>query len=172
MKITRIAIAGLCCIGSALAQDAGQDNDNRNRVPVALQEALDLSDTQIDQLRDNNRTMGDEIRPVARQIADKRREMRLEMRAESPNESIIGTITMERQQLTDEVQAIQAKYQTSAKELLTFDQLFKLQPIEAAAAFTFEVRQADQYNLVMLPEPDQGDSGGARQQPGGPIRRR
>ena len=168
MKITRIAIAGLCCIGSALAQDAGQDNDNRNRVPVALQEALDLSDTQIDQLRDNNRTMGDEIRPVARQIADKRREMR----AESPNESIIGTITMERQQLTDEVQAIQAKYQTSAKELLTFDQLFKLQPIEAAAAFTFEVRQAAQYNLVMLPEPDQGDSGGARQQPGGPIRRR
>ena len=51
MQIKRIAIVALFCVGSAFSQDAdtGMTNEDRFRVPEALQQALGLSEMQIEQ---------------------------------------------------------------------------------------------------------------------------
>ena len=154
MNTMRILIAALLCVGAAVAQDADQDNDRRIRGPVELQEALSLTDTQVQQLRDNNWAMEHEMRPIAREIGAKQRELRRETRAESPNEAIVGTVTMEIAELQEQLQAIREAYQATAKGFLNFEQLFALQPIESAAEHAYEVRQAAQVNLIFLPEPD------------------
>ena len=160
MRVTRIAIAALICIGAAFSQDSenGITNDGRFRVPEALQQTLGLTETQIEQLRDNNRSMVEEVRPLARQLARKQRELRRETRSEAPNETIIGTITLEISEINDAINAIRARYQASARTILNPLQLEALKPIESAAARVYQVRQAAQFNLAMLPEREEPDT--------------
>ena len=171
MQTNRIAIAVLFCVGAALAQDSenGMTNDDRFRVPEALQQTLGLTEVQIEQLRDNNRSMVEEVRPLARQLARKQRDLRRETRSETPNETIIGTITLEISEINGAIDAIRARYQASARTILNPFQLEALKPIESAAARVYQVRQAAQFNLVMLPERDEPDDpqGPGRQQPRG-----
>ena len=168
MKITRVIAAAVLCAGTALAQDAdsGMTSEDRFRVPEALQQALGLSDTQIEQLRENNSAMVEEVRPVARRLAEKFRELRRETTADSPNQSIIGAITLEIGEINGAIDAIRARYQESARAYLNPLQVEALRPIEAAAAHVSQVRQAAQFNLIMIPE--EGAAGvrqGARRQP-------
>lgn len=169
MRITRIVTAALFCVGSAFAQDAdnGMANDDRFRVPEALQQTLGLTDMQLEQLRENNRAMVEEVRPLARELARKSRDLRRETRSDAPNESIIGTITVEIVEINGAMDEIRARYEESARSFLNPLQLEALKPIEAAAARVYQVRQAAQFNLVELPEQDPPDNelGGRRQQP-------
>ncbi len=170
MQITRIVMAALFCVGSAFALNADNEsaNDDRFRVPEALQQTLGLTDMQLEQLRENNRAMVEEVRPLARQLARKSRELHRETQPDAPNESIIGTITMEIIEVIGEMDEIRARYQESARAFLNPLQLEALKPIEVAAARVCQVRQAAQFNLVELPEQDGPDNeyGGRRQQPG------
>lgn len=168
MQFKRIAIAALFCVGSAFSQDAdsGMANDDRFRVPEALQQALGLSDTQIEQLRENNRAMVEEVRPLARQLAEKFRELRRETAADSPSESIIGAVTLEIIEINGEIDTIRASYQESARAFLNALQVEALRPIETAAARVYQVRQAAQFNLIVLPEEGAAsDRQGGRRQP-------
>lgn len=168
MQIKRIAIAALFCVGSAFSQDAdtGMSDDDRFRVPEALQLALGLSDMQIEQLRENNRAMVDEVRPMARQLTEKFRELRRETAADSPNQSIIGAVTLEIIEINSAIDTIRVRYQESARAFLNALQVEALKPIQAAADRVYQIRQAAQFNLIVLPEEDaQGDRPGGRRQP-------
>ena len=156
MQIKRIAFAALFCVGTAFSQDAdtGTANDDRFQIPEALQQALGLSVAQLEQLRENNRAMVEEVRPVARQLSEKIRELRRETASSSPNQAIIGAITLEMIEINGAIDAIRVRYQGSARAFLDALQLEALKPIEAAAARVHEVRQASQFNLVVLPEDD------------------
>ena len=96
--------------------------------------------------------MVEEVRPVARQLAEKFRELRRETAASSPNQTIIGAITLEIIEINGAIDAIRARYQESARALLNALQVEALTPIEAAAARVNQVRQAAQFNLIVLPE--------------------
>lgn len=159
MQVKRIAIAALFCVGSAFSQDAdtGMPNDDRFRVPEALQQAVGLSDMQIEQLRENNLAMVEEVRPLAPQLAEKFRQLRRETTANSPNESIIGTVTLEIIEINRAIDAARARYQESARAFLNALQIEALGPIEAAADDVYAVRQAAQFNLIVIP--DEGATG-------------
>lgn len=168
MKITRVIVAALLCAGTALAQDtdSGMTDEDRFRVPEALQQELGLSDMQIEQLRENNSAMVEAVRPVARQLAEKFRELRRETTADSPNQSIIGAIALEIGEINGEIDSIRASYQESARAFLTELQVEALAPIEAAAGHVNQVRQAAQFNLITIPEDGAvGVRQGTRRQP-------
>ena len=119
---------------------------------------------QLEQLRENNRTMVEEVRPLAREY----RELHRGAQTDAPNESIIGIITMEIIEINGEMEGIRARYQESARAFLNRLQLEALKPIEVAAARVCQVRQATQFNLVEFLEQDGPDNeqGGRRQLPG------
>ena len=108
-----------------------------------------------------------EIRPLARYLADRQRELRQELRAEAPNETIVGALTLGIERITDEIGAVAGKYQDRARAILTPEQMEALVPIEAPAAMWHTVRQAAAYNLVPIPDMDDVDS---RRTPSGPSR--
>ena len=160
--MTRIlaALATLFCIGGAFAQ-APQD-DVRVRVPEALQQTLSLNDSQIDRLRENDRAFRDEVRPLVRAYSDKARELRVETRADPPNESVIGTVTMELEDLRQQIEDVRASYQESSRALLSSQQLSIVARIEDAAGLLDAVQEAISFNLVAAPERHDEDDRNSR----------
>ena len=159
MTIIRTIIAALCCLGAGFGQAVETDGADRFGVPAALQEVLNLTDTQVDQLREFNRAMADETRPIGREIQDLRRDLRRETRSDTPNETIVGTITMDIENREEQVQTIRDNYQTMARGVLSADQIAALAPIEQAAEHVYTVMQAARYNLVSVPAPEGRDGG-------------
>ena len=96
MKITRTAFVALFFVGVTFAQIGDEGPDDGVRLPEALIEELGLAESQIAQLRANNQSFREQVRPLAQDAAAKRRELRQEKRSESPNETVLGTLTMER----------------------------------------------------------------------------
>ena len=159
MTIIRTTIAALCCLGAGFAQTGEMEGIDRFAVPDALQEVLNLTDTQVVQLRGFSRAMADEARPIVRAIQDLRRDLRRETRSDTPNETIVGTITMDIENREAEVKAIRDNYQAMARAALTADQIAALQPLDQAAEHVYTVLQAARYNLVTVPEAE-GRQGG------------
>ena len=160
--MTRIlaTLTTLSCIGGAFAQ--APQNDVRIRVPEALQQTLSLNDSQIDRLRENDRAFRDEVRPLVRAYSDKARELRAETRADPPNESVIGTVTMELEDLGHQIEDLRATYQESGRALLSSQQLSILARIQDAAGLLDAVQEAISFNLVAAPERDDQDRRSSR----------
>ena len=154
------ALTTLFCIGGAFAQVP--QNDVRIRVPEALQQTLSLHDSQIDRLRENDRAFRDEVRPLVRAYSDKARELRSETRADPPNESVIGTVTMELEDLRQQIEDLRARYQETGRALLSSQQLSILVRIQDAAGLLDAVQEAISFNLVAAPESDDEDRRSSR----------
>ena len=172
MHITRITIATLLCLGGAFAQspDPGRGEVREPFVPQALQSALSLVGSQVEFLRENNRMLRDELRPLARNMADKQRELRRELRNDPPNEAIVGAITMELEQINGQMEEVRDQYHEMALTILGTAQVDALAPLQEAAEHWHVIREAAAFNLITLPEADR-DEQRSRSQQRGPRRR-
>ncbi len=154
MKLTRFAFTALFFVGAIFAQGpfGGEQPDDGTHVPEALISEIGLDEAQIDQLRANNQSLREQVRPLTQDAAEKRRQLRGEMRNDPPNPTVIGQLTMELEAIQAQVQTVRATFQESARAVLTQDQVDALGPIEDALALAQASRQAVALNLVSSPE--------------------
>ena len=116
--------------------------------PAALQEALSLTDAQVDQLRDLNQALSAEVRPITQQVEAKIEDVREEARADVPNEAIVGTLSVEVSGMLAQLDAAIAKYREVATAILSDEQSAALEPISRAAQRFQELVEATHLNLV------------------------
>lgn len=156
MYIARISVALLLCFAGAFAQgtDPEQSGGREPFVPEALQSEISLLDSQIEFLRQNNISLRDELRPLAREMSDYRRQLRRETQSDSPSEAIVGAITMEIERIDDQMSSVREKYREIAIQSLGEEQVAALMPLQEAAELWHVVRQAAAFNLVAVPEVD------------------
>ena len=171
MKITRTAFVALFFVGVTFAQIGDEGPDDGVRLPEALIEELGLAESQIDQLRANNQSFREQVRPLAQDAAAKRRELRQEKRSESPNETVLGTLTMELEEIQAQIEGVRAAFRASARAILTTDQVNALGPIEDAVALGQAGRQAVVLNLVSGSGEGARANVGPRNRRGGPGHR-
>ncbi len=136
-------------------------------VPDALQTALVLDESQIVELRAIDQALQEEVRPLVQTLTQTRRDLSRAMAAETPNETIVGALTLAIEQISSEISAVTGTYQAQARWVLSEEQILALAPIEEAAAHWYTVQQAAALNLVDIPEasdavPARGGTGGGR----------
>lgn len=171
MKLTRFAFTALFFVGAMFAQGpfGGERPDDAVHVPEELIAEIDLTEAQIEQLRANKESLREQVRPLTQDAAEKRRELRTEMRNDPPNPTVIGQLTVELEAIQAQIETVRATFQESARTLLTQDQIDALGPIEDAVALAQAGRQAVALNLVSGPENGAGANAGPRnKRRGGP----
>ena len=120
--------------------------------PDALQDYLQLTDLQVDELRNVAVELREAVRPIQQQIRDKQRELRAELRQEVPNTGLVGQIEVDIGNLKNEVAAIRADSKVRSRALLTSDQLAALDALENALSLMRPAMQAARANLIAPPE--------------------
>ena len=155
MNRIQFVLALIASVSVEFAQD--RDRDDRVRTPEALQRELDLADSQVDQLSENNQAFRTEVRPLARDLSAKLRELRDETSAAMPNTSVIGTLTLEVTDIRRRIDDLRASYSVAAREFLMPDQIALLADLEAVASVVNAYRQAIAYNLIAPPVPDDAE---------------
>ncbi len=144
----RIVLAAILTIGSAFGQEGVSLMADIN--PVELREALNLNDDQIDRLRKNVTAMFAEVDPLAKNLYDKEVELMRERTSDAPNEALIGKITVEVDAIRKQLEAVQSRFQASARAVLTAAQRKELVPIEEAAKRIGVAFEAAELNLVTI----------------------
>jgi len=178
MKLTRFAFTALFFVGAMFAQGpfGGERPSDGPQVPEALIAEIDLTEAQIELLRANNESLREQVRPLTQDAAEKRRELRTEMRNDPPNPTVIGQLTVDLEAIQAQIEAFRATFQDSARTVLSQDQVDALGPIEDAVALAQAGRQAVALNLVSGaedgPRPKAGQRNNRRGGPGnnGPRR--
>ena len=159
MNLPRIALALLVMATLAPAQRVERIN-SRVFIPEALQEALGLDETQIEQLTTNSSLMREAIHPLRQTASRDQQDLQRELRSDRPNETIVGALVLAIEQARTEIADLTASYREHALEFLTPDQIAALEPISNAAASWNVIREAASYNLIRLPQSDEADASG------------
>lgn len=158
---TMIATAGLWA-PSLWAQARVGPPDHEAPTPDALQDYLQLTDLQVDELRAVAEDLREAVRPIQEQMRDKQRELRTELRQEVPNTGLVGQIEVDIENLKNGAEAIRADFMVQSRALLTSDQLAALDALENALSLMAPAVQAGRANLIALPEDFSFGRGGRR----------
>jgi Spy/CpxP family protein refolding chaperone len=114
---------------------------------------LNLSDSQVDQLRTMRRDQIQSARPDAELMRSKAQELRTLMQSQSPDPAKVGALTLELKQLREKMAASRDALSDKAAGILNAEQKTKLKDLEAAAKLGPAVRQAIGIGLIDAPQP-------------------
>ncbi len=118
----------------------------------ALHEELALHEQQIKLLKELHNRREDEIFPLAREVFEKEWELRRTLRMANPDEDVLETIASDLRRLDEEVQKVNARHRTAAREVLGGHQIAALVRLEKAVASLPAAREAMAANLIGSPE--------------------
>jgi Spy/CpxP family protein refolding chaperone len=146
MNLKKIAIAGLLGAGLVFAQPGvrgprGLQSDD-------LKKFLNLSDAQVQQIRDVAKQQVEGVKPIADQMRDKSNALRDEMQKDSPDQAKVGQLTVDLKNLREQLRSKRAARVDSLSAVLTPDQREKLKTLEEAAKLGPAVRQAAALGLI------------------------
>lgn len=159
----RLTVALCLLAGSLLAQGPGGPGFRRNAAgmqPQRLQQAanadalkqyLNLTDAQIQQLKDLRKQHAEAQRPTMEQIRDKRQQLREAVQAANPDSAVIGQLTVDIKKLTESMRSSRTDLQTKTAAVLTADQKTKLAALQDAQKLMPAVGQATALGLLAPP---------------------
>ena len=154
MKPTQSILTAFFCVATVAAQTASQPASPLDRPeyhPQALQEALDLTDDQIERLHSNNLAFRAASQSLFARLTEKLDEVQREVRdTETANVAVVGASLVASEKLRDEIEELRAEHRNLARAILTAEQLRALKPIEEAAAIARVVADAAFWNLVAI----------------------
>lgn len=156
MNWKRVAIAGLVAGGLLVAQPGGRGpRGPRGPRPdtAALKEALNLSDAQVQQIRDMTRQQMEGLKPLGDEMRDKSQALREEMKKDSPDQAKVGQLTVDLKTLRDQLKSKRTTRADGISALLTPEQRTKLKSLEEAARLAPAARQAAALGLIEPPPP-------------------
>lgn len=146
-----------------------QDPEGRRGRPTldALVAYLNLSDTQVAALHENNKAMREAIRAIMESSRSERDGVREELKQDNPNPTIVGQALVDAKETREAIRAKSAEFRANALAILNTDQQASLAALRQALELAPTARQAVGANLLEAPEGQMGPGG-----PGGPFGRR
>ncbi len=158
IPITMIALAAL------LAQGPGGHGPRHMAAKTdQVQSYLNLTDTQIQALKQLHESEMAAIKPIMQQMAPLHQSLRTQMQGTSTDAATAGKLVVSMQSLRQQVSATHASFKAQSLAVLTADQKTKLAALESAAALMPTIHQAMSLNLLARPEPPEGGGPGAPQ---------
>ena len=172
MRLAILTLATMIAVGGLWAPSLGAQGpvgppDREPPTPDALQDYLQLTDLQLDELRTVAAELREAVRPIQQQIRDKQRELRAELRQEVSNTGLVGQIEVDIENLKNEAAAIRTGFMVRSRALLTSDQVAALDALENALALMAPAMQAARANLIAPPEDFSFGRGGSSRRRGG-----
>jgi len=134
----------------------------------ALQQHLELTEQQREDLKTNRQALREATRPLMQQMREKRNLLREEMHSETPNAGTIGQLTVEIKELAEQMKAAREASRADAVALLDSNQQAKLAILQQALELQGLARQAAGANLLAAPKGGFGMRGGMGPGPGSP----
>jgi len=172
-------IASAALAGVLFAQGPEGRQDRRDRqTPDALAAYLNLSDTQLAALQENNKAMREAVRAIMESARGERDGVREELKQDNPNPTIVGQALVDAKETREAIRAKSAEFRANALAILTADQRASLAALQQSLELAPTARQAIGANLLEAPEGEMGPGGpggpsgpfGRRGGPGGPGR--
>lgn len=118
----------------------------------AVREALDLTDSQVQQLRDLRKSQMEALKPTFEQMRTKQEALKKEMDTDNPNPATVGQLTVELKALRKSIADGQAERVSKAQAILTPEQQDKLKGLKDARGRMPAVQQAMVLGLLAPPE--------------------
>ena len=151
IPITMIALAAL------LAQGPGGRGPRHMAAKTdQVQSYLNLTDTQIQALKQLHESEMAAIKPIMQQMAPLHEGLRTQMQGTSTDAATAGKLVVSMQNLRQQVTATHASFKAQSLAVLTSEQKTKLAALESAAALMPTIHQAMSLNLLARPEPPEG----------------
>lgn len=145
----------------------GPEGRRGHQMPEALVAYLNLNETQVAALQENNQAMREAIRSIMESARDGRDGVREELKQDNPNPAIVGQALVDAKETREAISAKRAEFSVKALAILTADQQASLAALQQALELAPTARQAIGANLLEAPE---GEMGPGRH--GGPFSRR
>ena len=127
------------------------DRENGNQFE-AVQEALQLTPEQIQQLQDINAAFREAAQPDREQIRALQTQLRDEFQSDNPNAAVIGQIQLDIRNIHSQVSETKSEFSQQAQAVLTPQQAAALSVLELALAAVPAARQALALNLIVSQE--------------------
>lgn len=144
--INRMMVVGMLTAGLVFAQPGGRGPGRGNT--DALKQALNLSDAQVQQIREITRQQMEATKPLAEQMRSKGEALREEMKKSSPDQARVGQLSVELKDLREQLRSKRTARGESLSSVLTPEQKEKLKALEEAAKLGPAVRQAMALGLI------------------------
>jgi len=181
MQLKRLTVLAACLLwgfGSASAQQPPSPNPPRPSPDAAVKTILDLSDSQLQQLKDLRESMTQRQREIATQMRELQQRRRELLQASPPNAAALTDLLIQEQNLQKQIQDQNKAFRDGALILLTASQKEKIQRIEEALKLARDAAPLARFGLlegpggsgffIRGPGPGgPGGPGGIRIQPGG-----
>jgi Spy/CpxP family protein refolding chaperone len=148
--LNRMMIVGILGAGLIFSAPGGKGPRRGGGNPEALKQALNLTDTQVQQIRDLTRQQMESVKPLAEQMREKGTALREEMKKSTPDQARVGQLTVDIKSLREQMKSKRAARGDSISALLTAEQREKLKTLEEAAKLGPAVRQAAALGLIDL----------------------
>ena len=127
----------------------GDRGDRENGAQFeAVQEALQLSPEQIQQLQDINAAFREAAQSDREQIRTLQTQLRDEFQSDNPNAAVIGQIQLDIRNLQSQIADKKSEFSQQAQAVLTPEQAAALWVLEQALAALPAARQAVVLNLI------------------------
>lgn len=118
---------------------------------AAVREALDLTDAQIQQLRELRKSQMEALKPTLDQMRTKNDALRKEMETDNPNPATVGQLTVDIKALRKTISDGQAERVAKAQQILTPEQQDKLKALTASKGVNRAFGEAAMLGLVAPP---------------------
>jgi Spy/CpxP family protein refolding chaperone len=154
MQRKRLTLLAACLVlgfGLANAQQPPRPNPSRPSPDEAVKAILDLSDSQLQQLKDLRESMTERQREIAtrmRELQQRRREL---LQASPPNAAALTDLLIQEQNLQKQIQDQNKAFRDEALNLLTASQKEKVQKIEEAVKLARDAAPLARFGLLEGP---------------------
>ena len=122
-----------------------------------VQSYLNLTDTQIQALKQLHESEMAALKPIMQQMAPLHQSLRTQMQGTGADAATAGKLVVSMQSLRQQIAATHASFKAQSLAVLTADQKTKLATLESAAALMPAIHQAMSLNLLARPEHSEGD---------------
>ncbi|MBI1955034.1 MAG: Spy/CpxP family protein refolding chaperone, partial [Acidobacteria bacterium] len=162
----RVVLAPICALFLAgLAQ--AQEPPKPPAPGDAVKKILDLTDQQVQQLKDLRQSNGEKVRGLMTQMRDLEKQRRDLLQSSNPDPAQVGALVLQLRSLQQQVQAAQKSYHDAALGVLTETQKQKVTQIQEALKLVRQAGPLAAFGLLEGPGPGAGGPG-----PGGMMMRR
>jgi flagellar basal body-associated protein FliL len=150
-RITKIGLSVILVAAPILAQPGPRRAQGAGAEVDALKTYLNLTDQQVQSLRDLQRSFMESNRTTLQQIAEKQRAVREEMQRPQPSAGVVGQLMVDSHSLRQQISTRRTELRTQARNLLNEEQKQKLAGLEQAQSLLAAIGQAARLNLIEGP---------------------
>ena len=168
-QLTLLAACLLLVLGSASAQEPPRRPNSRPSPDEAVKTILDLSDAQLQQLKDLRESVTQKQREIGTQLRELPQRRREILQSSPPDAGALANLLIQEENLRKQIQDENKAFRDAALNLLTGSQKEKIERIQEALKLARDAAPLARFGLIEGPGgPGFGPGGPGFVGPGGP----